>query len=174
MAITKINNNKSKLMRKVVLISLLVLLISCNLREVRYSDEEIAIMKHNIVENSDEESYSDYYTYVGKKDSLLYIEMLPYSLKMMDVKNYDSEFDFFQLFLRAKFKGKYNPNDLTKLAKPEQDLLIYYLEQGSTKESSYCMSVLIDYYRKGIYYKKDVKKADSLYLATYGNPYPNK
>jgi hypothetical protein len=100
--------------------------------------------------------------------------MLPYSLKMMDVKNSDSEFDFFQLFLRAKFKGKYNPNDLTKLAKPEQDLLIYYLEQGSTKESSYCMSVLIDYYRKGIYYKKDEKKADSLYLATYGNPYPNK
>ena len=160
-------------MRKVSIISLLVLLISCNLREVKYSDEEIAIMKHNIIENCDEEAYSDYYTYVGKKDSLLYIEMLPYSLSVMDVKNSDSEYSFFEHFLRAKFKGKYNPNDLIKLAKPEQDLLIYYLEQGSKNDGSYCTGVLIDYYRNGIYYKKDIKKADSLYLATYGNPYPN-
>lgn len=149
-------------------------MISCNLREVKYTDEEIAIMKHNIIENCDEEAYSNYYTYVGKKDSLLYIEMLPYSLSVMDVKNSDSEYSFFEHFLRAKFKGKYNPNDLIKLAKPEQDLLVYYLERGAKKEdSSYCMGVLIDYYRKGIYYKKNIKKADSLYLATYGNPYPN-
>lgn len=161
-------------MRKTYCIILLFLLISCNLREINYSDEEIIKLKHDIIENCDEEAYSDYYTYVGKKDSLLYIEILPYSLKMMGIKNSDSEFDFFQLFLRAKFKGKYNPNDLIKLAKPEQDLLIYYLEQGARKkESSNCMGILIDFYRNGIYYKKDIKKADSLYLATYGNPYPN-
>jgi hypothetical protein len=159
--------------KNIFYISFLFLLISCNLRETNYSDEEIIKMKHDIIEKGDVESYHEIYSYIGRKDSLLYIEMLSYSLKMMDVKNLESEYDFFQHFLRAKFEGKYNPNDLIKLAKPEQDLLIYYLEQGSKNDGSYCTDVLIDYYRNGIYYKKDIEKADSLYLATYGNPYPN-
>mgnify|MGYP006389567535 FL=1 len=117
-------------MRKIYYITLLILMISCDLRNPNYSDEEIIKMKHDIIENGDDESYNEIYSNIGRKDSLLNIEMLPYSLKMMDVKNSESEYSFFKFFLRAKFKGKYNPNDLIKLAKPEQDLLIYYLEKS--------------------------------------------
>lgn len=161
-------------MRKTYYVILLILVVSCDLRNPNYSDEEIISMKHDIIENGYDESYYEIYSNIGRKDSLLNIEMLPYSLKMMDVKNLESEHSFFEFFLRAKFKGKYNPNDLIKLAKPEQDLLIYYLEQGARKEDrSHCLDILIDYHRNGIYFKKNEKKADSLYLVTYGNPYPN-
>ena len=39
------------------------------------------------------------------------------------------------------------------------------IESKSTSISSLAPKILT--------YKKDIKKADSLYLATYGNPYPN-
>jgi hypothetical protein len=161
-------------MEKMFLVSLVFVLVSCNLRDVNYSDEEILKMKHDIIDKNNIDSYSKLFTFIGNNDSLLYVEMLPYSLKMMEVKKSDSQFDFFQYFLRLRFNGKYNPDDLNKLVKPEQDLLIYYLEQGSKESSNYCTGIISGYYRKGIYYKKDIKKADSIYMATYGHPYPNK
>lgn len=159
---------------KLFLIISILLLVSCNLREINHSEKEITIIKHKILENCNEESYNEYSTYIGKNDSIIYIEVLPYALKMMEVKGSDSQFDFFVNFLRIRFNGRYNPNNLSKLAKPEQDLLIYYLEEGSKDSSDSCKGIISDYYRKGIYYKKDVKKADSIYMATYGQPYPNK
>jgi hypothetical protein len=159
---------------KIFLIFSLLLSISCNLRETNFSDNEILVMKHNVMKNCDVKSYGEYYTYLGKKDSLLYMEVLPYALKMMEVKNSGSQYDFFVNFLKIRFKGKFKPDDLNKLVVQEQNLLIYYLEGGTKDGSSYCANVISDYYRKGIYYKKDVKKADSIYKATYGQPYPNK
>ena len=162
-------------MKKTYYIIILILMISCDLRNPNYSDEEIIKMKHDIIENGDDESYNEIYSNIGRKDSLLNIEMLPYSLKMMDVKNSESEYSFFKFFLRAKFKGKYNPNDLIKLAKPEQDLLIYYLEKRTKNDSNYCAGIISEYYRNGIYYKKNVKKADSIYESIYnGRTYPSK
>nr|WP_298657504.1 hypothetical protein [uncultured Flavobacterium sp.] len=149
-------------------ILLLVVLSSCNLRDVNYSDSEIVEMKHKIVEKSNEDSFTEYSSFLGKKDSLLYLDALAYSLSVMDNKNSKANFDFFEIFLRAKFKGIYNPNNILKLAKPEQDLLIYYLNQGHIKNDSYCSYVLIDYYDKGIYFKKNKVKADSLYFEVYG------
>jgi signal peptidase I len=160
-------------MKYLIITGLIFFFVSCNLREVNYSDEEIFEMKHKIILNGDEQAFSDYYTYVGKKDSLLYIEILPYSLSIIENDNSLSQIVFFENFLKVKFRGKYNPDDLSKLAKPEQDLLIYYLEKGSKNGSEWCVDILSNYYRKGIYYKKDVKKADSIYMATYGQPYPN-
>ena len=133
-------------MRKIYYITLLILMISCDLRNPNYSDEEIIKMKHDIIENGDDESYNEIYSNIGRKDSLLNIEMLPYSLKMMDVKNSESEHSFFEFFLRAKFKGKYNPNDLIKLAKPEQDLLIYYLEKLDITEEKVRLTNHLDYF----------------------------
>jgi hypothetical protein len=92
---------------------------------------------------------------------------------MMEVDSADSYFSFFNTFLRVKFNRE-NPKDIIKLAKPEQDLLIFYLNEGSKKESIYCKSVIIELYEKGIYYKKNKSKADSLFFVAYGYRNPNR
>ena len=78
-------------------------------------------------------------------------------------------FDFFQEFLSINNNGKYNAKDILKLSKPEQNLLIYYLEQGAKKKDYSCIDVLAKFYEEGIYFEKNLKKSDSL---TNINIYP--
>lgn len=161
-------------MKKIILGNLLIILTSsCNLREIKYSDDELENLKHKILLNKDIISYSDYSLYLDHKDTLCNVELLPYHLKMMEVDSANSYFCFFNTFLRVKFNRE-NPKDIIKLAKPEQDLLIYYLNKGSDNGSYECKSIIIDLYQKGIYYKKNKSKADSLFFVAYGYRNPNR
>jgi len=144
-------------------------LTSCNLREINYSDEELNSIKLDIMKNKEIISYSDYTEYMSNNsdfDSILRSDLLPYSLKMKEVDPI-AYFDFFQEFLRINNNGKYNARDILKLSEPEQNLLIYYLEEGAKKEQEYCVAVLAKFYEEGIYYEKNVKKSDSLTSIIY-------
>lgn len=139
-------------------------LTSCNLREINYSDDEIKLMKQNIVNHKDTISYADYHLYLGNNsdfDSIYQNELLAYSLKIKEVYP-NAYYDIFSNFLRINNDGNFNPNDILKLAKPEQDLLVYYLEEGAKKEQYYCIDVLAKFYEEGIYFDKNLKKSDSL------------
>ena len=144
-------------------------LTSCNLREINYSAEELNSIKLDIMKNKDLMSYSDYNMYLwnsSDSDSILRSDLLPYSLKMKEVDPI-GYYDFFHQFLRITNGGKFNSNDILKLAKQEQDLLIYYLEEGAKKEEFYCINVLAKFYEEGIYFEKNLKKADSLTNINY-------
>lgn len=146
-------------------------LTSCNLREINYSDDEIKLMKRNIVNHKDTISYADYDLYISNNndfDSIYQNELLAYSLKIKEVYP-NAYYDIFSNFLRINNDGKFSPNDILKLAKPEQDLLIYYLEEGAKKKQEYCVDVLAKFYEEGIYFDKNLKKSDSL---TNINIYP--
>lgn len=146
-------------------------LTSCNLREINYSEDELNAIKLGIMKSKDTFSYSDYGMYLSNNrdiDTILISELLPYSLKIKEVYP-NAYYDIFSDFLRINNDGKFNPNDILKLAKPEQNLLIYYLEEGAKKKQEYCVDVLAKFYEEGIYYEKNLKKSDSL---TNINIYP--
>ena len=138
-------------------------LTSCNLREVNYSDDEINSVKLNIIKDKDTMSYDDYMVYMGHNglDPLLRCEMIPYALKMKDSYP-EAYYIFFIEFLKLNNNGKFNAHDILKLSKPEQNLLIYYLKEGAKKENFNCLDALASFYEEGIYYEKNLKKADSL------------
>jgi hypothetical protein len=168
----KVHNLKIIKMNKVFIL-LLFLNYSCNLREIKYNDEEIYDLKYNILNHNDSISYEDYSLYLSQNKFLGKVDLLPYSLKIC--KKYpNAYYNFFQSFLKIKFNGKFQSSDIINLEKPEQELLIFYLNEGAKKSGYYCRLTLEEYYRKGIYYKKDLKKADSIYKAIYGQPYINK
>ncbi len=145
-------------------------LVSCNLRDPNYSDDEINSIKLNIIKKKDTISYNDYMVYMGHNglDDLLDCEIMPYALKMKDSYPY-AYYDVFVCFLKLNNDGKFNEDDILKLSKPEQDLLIYYLQEGAKKEDFNCLTTLASFYEEGIYYEKNLKKADSL---TNINIYP--
>lgn len=145
-------------MKNLLLISL-ILLSSCDLRHPEYSDLQIETFKTSIMNNKDIHSYKDYSEYVFNEESGY--EILPYAFRMKEVYP-DAYLDLFYGFLKVNNKGINDAHNILKLQKPEQDLLIFYLEEGAKKKSGLCIDILIDFYEKGIYFKKSTQKLDSL------------
>ncbi|WP_269226958.1 hypothetical protein [Flavobacterium eburneipallidum] len=145
-------------MKSVLFISL-ILLTSCISRQADYSDVQIETFKKNIMNNKDINSYEDYSLYVINGEAPC--DILPYALRMKDVYP-DAYYNLFYAFLKIDNKGEYSIHNLLKLQKPEQDLLVHYLEEGARKESSLCLGVLIELYKNEIYFEKNTKKLDSL------------
>lgn len=141
-------------MKSVLFISL-ILLSSCISRNPDYSDAQIETFKKSIMNNKDINSYKDYSEYVSG------YEILPYALIMKDVYP-DAYHDIFYAFLKIDNKGEFEIHNLLKLQKPEQDLLVNYLEEGAKKKSRPCVYMLIELYKNEIYFEKNTKKLDSL------------
>jgi hypothetical protein len=145
-------------MKSVLFISL-ILLSSCISRHPDYSDLQIETFKTSIINNKDIHSYKDYSEYIINGESAY--DILPYALRMKEVYP-DGYCSFFRGFLKVNNKGEYDIHSILKLQKPEQDLLIFYLEEGAKKGSILCIDELIELYEQEIYFKKNTKKLDSL------------
>jgi hypothetical protein len=145
-------------MKSVLFISL-ILLTSCISRNPDYSDAQIETFKKSIMNNKDINSYKDYSEYVFNKKSGY--EILPYALKIKEIYP-DAYLDLFYGYLSVNNKEENDARNILKLQKPEQDLLVHYLEEGAKKKSSLCLDVLIELYKNEIYFEKNTKKLDSL------------
>ena len=141
------------------LVIILFLISSCSKEMTK---NELENVKKAVVISQDVISYVDIMTYYSNYHPELYMEQLPYDLIMCNANDAGACYNFYVNYIKIRNSGKFDKVSISKLDKPEQNLLLNILSKGAVLKDEYCRSYLYYYYKNGIAVKKDLSKADSL------------
>lgn len=148
-------------MKKIPITILIILFFFISCKRGIETNSDLKKAKSEVFLRDEIDSYLHLTNYYYQKEDSY--ELLPYSLKMIKSGEKIGYSDYFESYLRISFKGEYDINDIIKLDKPEQDYLLYILNQGSSNRDDICKEILIEYYKNGIVVNKNLFKSDSIY-----------
>jgi len=148
--------------RSILYLVITLFLINSCIRKSSISDSVLEEAKKAVVETQYAISYADIDLYYSNDHPELYMEQLPYDLIMCKANDGYACYQFYKNYLKLSNSGKFDKASIIRLAKPEQDFLLYILNKGAMLGDEYSQSYLYYYYKNGIVVKKDSLKADSL------------
>jgi hypothetical protein len=149
-------------------ILIFLLLFSCNKTDSStLTEKEIVQLKDDVLKRGSQSSYArlEYYY----RNSVNYIEILPYSLVM--INKFNSKYSYtsiLEVIVKMNNEGKYELSEIKNLNKGDRDFVIYYLFKGVDQEDPESTKVVSELYKYGWGVSKNLKKSDSLY-SSYEN-----
>lgn len=150
---------------KNIAILLFLSLMSCkeNKTKVIISKENDIQLKTKVVEQGDENAFTDLILKIGNSSSQY--EILPYAMIMANKHN--SGEGCYQVLLgimSVNNPGKYgyNPALINKFSDIDKKTVLFYLQKGTNLKNINCVLALEEIYRNGWGVDKNSKKADDL------------
>ncbi|TAF73113.1 MAG: hypothetical protein EAZ53_13730 [Bacteroidetes bacterium] len=140
---------------------------SCNFREINYTNEELNQLKSQVLLEHNYSSFNDLYLYYENNVDVNECDILPYLIPFLNKKNNDAYFysTFVVCYIKSKFKNNFNVSYLDSLDYDEKVFLVSLINNGVKLDDFSSVNLIAEMYDKGIYYKKNEFKADSLRIA---------